>query len=521
MTSSEHRTLAVGPLRVDRRLLGVAACIALVTYGWELFHFTLSIDEEIHTFATDTAAAWIGQGRWAMALLVSILPRISALPFVSTLLFCGGLALAAALIAPLVAEGDGEQAFFAVLFVVSPVWPHLAEFNTISFGIGFGLVALGLALRLAFEEGRATAAAAAGLLACSFGVYQTFTLAFLVLAAIAFATRPAPEGTEPRASRRATALRLAGVLVAAVALYAAAGAVARRFVPASTYIDVFINWREFLVDFRGAVARTVPVIARLLSGRHPIYLRRGAIFLVLGIAGVLGLVVDLLRRRDARRPGPLLVLALFAGAIAAAVVPEIVSAGRAPVRALITLPPLYAAVAARSLRLPPVRWPQWVALGLAATTGVWISVSLFYSDAVARQRDALTASVLAARIDAVARPVFPGRIPLLVVGYLEPAEDLALRRVEVFGTSFFEHDWGNPHRIAMYLRIMGIPDLDPVPVTALLPIAREVEAMPRWPQPGSVAVVDGKLVLKLGPPSYTQQRELDAARAAAPPSAAR
>ena len=39
--------------------------------------------------------------------------------------------------------------------------------------------------------------------------------------------------------------------------------------------------------------------------------------------------------------------------------------------------------------------------------------------------------------------------------------------------------------------------------------------MPRWPLPGSVAVVGGRLVLKLGPPSFAQQGQLDAAKAAA------
>lgn len=513
--SSEQPHVALGPARVDARLLLLAGAMALATYGWELFHFTLSIDEEIHTFATDTLASWIGQGRWAMALLVWILPRISALPFVSTLLFGAGLALSAALLAPLVARDRGERAFFVVLFVVSPVWPHLAEFNSLSFGVGIGLVALALALRASFQEGRAALAAAPLLLAFSFGIYQTFTLAFVVLAAIALATEPPPDAAGRAAAFRARLLRLAAVFVAATIVYAAAGALSRRIAPADTYIDVYLNWRNYLVDFWGTTQRMFPVIRKLLVGAHPIYLDRGAVFQVLGIAGVLGVAVDLLRRREDRPAGPLVVVGLLLGATVVAVVPAIVSAGYAPARTYITLPPLYAAIAARSLRLHRVRWPQWAALGLAAVTGVWISVTLFYSDAVARQRDALTASLLAARIDEVGRPVLHDRVPLVVVGYLEPATDLALRRVEVFGTSFFEHDWGNPHRVAAYLRLLGVRDLDPRPVADLLPIAREVEAMPRWPLPGSVAVVGGKLVVKFGPLSPPQQRDLDAAAAAA------
>jgi hypothetical protein len=365
-----------------------------------------------------------------------------------------------------------------------------------------------------FEEGRAPLAAGSVLLAFAFGIYQTFTLAFLVVAAMAVA-RPAPEGVSRSTAFRTRVLRLGIVFVAGAALYAAVGFMTRWIARPSAYIDVYLNWRDFLVDFRGAAGRTLPVIGRLLGCTHAIFLRAGLPFQILGIAGVLGLLVDPWLRRDDRSPGPLAVLALFVGATAVAVVPVVVAAGMAPARALITLPPLYAAIAARSARLSRVRWPQWMVLALAAVTGVWISVTLFYSDDIARQRDALTASALSARIDEVGRPVFPDRIPLLVVGYLKHDPDLALRRVEVFGTSFFEHDEGNPYRIAHYLRLMGVRDLDPQPITSLIPIAREVEAMPRWPLPGSVAVVGGMLVVKFGPPSTPQQRQLEVAGAAA------
>ncbi len=61
--------------------------------------------------------------------------------------------------------------------------------------------------------------------------------------------------------------------------------------------------------------------------------------------------------------------------------------------------------------------------------------------------------------------------------------------------------------------------LDPTPLARVAAAAREIDAMPAWPSPGSVAMVSGTLVLKLGPFTPAQRRELEAA--AAPMSATR
>jgi Glucosyl transferase GtrII len=512
MISSGHQEFSLGSLRIDRHVLALAAVLSLLVFGVEVFHFTLSIDEEVHTYSTEIGNAWVSQGRWGMALLTVLLPRIGAVPFVAPLLFCLGLSLAATLTAPLLSEDRQERAFFVVLLVVSPIWPHIVEFNTLSFGIGFGLCATSLAVVAVFRDGWRPFAAGALLLGFAIAIYQTLFLSFLVVAFLAAAALPRPVPDTARRVLFSRCARIGLMLTSGIVVYEAVNTTVRLLAPANTYIDGYLNWRDFLNAFAPTLLRTVKAIGAVLGATHPMYLGAGLVFQVLGAAGLAGLGVELARRSEGRPTGRGGTLFLYLAACGAAVLPFVVAAGSAPVRTLVAFPFLFAAVATRALRIHRTRWPQWSVLGLATLTGAWISVSLFYSDAVARQRDAVTAALLASRIDQVLPEPSPTHIPLLVVGFLPPAEDLALRRVEVFGTSFFEHDGGNPWRMAFYLRLMGLHGLEPVPAARLLPIARQVQEMPAWPHPGSVAMVSGQVVVKFGPPSLAQQALLDSER---------
>jgi len=73
--------------------------------------------------------------------------------------------------------------------------------------------------------------------------------------------------------------------------------------------------------------------------------------------------------------------------------------------------------------------------------------------------------------------------------------------------SFFEWDGGNPTRITAFMKILGysnITTVDSATRTAMLPIFQQ---MPVWPADGSVRVVDGVILVRLGPePGLVHQR---------------
>ncbi len=187
--------------------------------------------------------------------------------------------------------------------------------------------------------------------------------------------------------------------------------------------------------------------------------------------------------------------------------PVFVSVGWAPARSLVALPfmsgvlaacvPLHARLAQRAVTAYLV-----VLLMLSMS----ISATLFYSDHVMRERDQLLAASLVARLGELRAPGESLRFTL--VGKLEPAPREPVRRIEVFGASFFEWDGGNVFRVNYYLRILGAYYLTPIDIAQLPELASKAEEMPVWPATGSVALIDDVAVIKLSPMTYEQKYRL-------------
>ena len=74
-------------LKEHCRLAALLSGVAIAAYGFELFNLNLTIDEEIHAFASQDTM-WIAQGRWGMFVLNRLLiPSLSHNRLCAT--FCG------------------------------------------------------------------------------------------------------------------------------------------------------------------------------------------------------------------------------------------------------------------------------------------------------------------------------------------------------------------------------------------------------------------------------------------------
>jgi hypothetical protein len=197
-----------------------------------------------------------------------------------------------------------------------------------------------------------------------------------------------------------------------------------------------------------------------------------------------------------------------AGAIIVSLLPFVASAGYAPLRALNVLPLLYAVAGAAIMRHQALKSFSWVIFGYGVVVNIWIGAALFHADAVAGERDRSMAIQIAERINALPGYEPKKTYPMVVIGSW--AHEIAgpALRVEVFGTSFFEHDGGNPWRIANYLRLQGLRGLVGDSIANVKGQESNFEQMPNWPESGSIALVEGKIVLKLSPLSNTQREAL-------------
>ena len=120
-----------------------AIFLGIMAYGYELFNFTLSVDEEIATFQTfsDLSELWVQQGRWSNYFLFKLFMPGSLIPFIPTLVAVTFLILSA-LIFFILIEGDKiSKAIFCCLFITFPSNAFYIEFNT-NYGISIGIASV-------------------------------------------------------------------------------------------------------------------------------------------------------------------------------------------------------------------------------------------------------------------------------------------------------------------------------------------------------------------------------------------
>lgn len=177
--SQEGTPLRLGDI-VPAVIFGISM---LVAYGYEIFSFNLTIDEDIIA-ASDHSQRFvgsIGEGRWAMSALSLILPN-PVTPGVSTGIAVAGSAVAWWLLSRRVLGLSGWQSLFAATLAGTvPTLAFIFSFSTIAFAIGIGnlfLVGFIVGLRSMSWWYRAVGVVCG---AAATGVYDTFGLALAVL----------------------------------------------------------------------------------------------------------------------------------------------------------------------------------------------------------------------------------------------------------------------------------------------------------------------------------------------------
>lgn len=489
-----------------------AVVVFMLVYGVELSNFSLSIDEEIASSITTTAAAWLSQGRWGMGVVTWVLPNFEAIPLLSTVLFGAGL-LFAAMRGVMDFRLTGPQAYlYAVVHTGFPLWLHIAEFNTFAAGFGFGVAAAasgaGLAVRSNSTGERILSIL---LLAFAISVYQTIAIYAALYALLALhAGLEADVSSGRKPAKRAlfvATMRVAGLFMAALVVYWSTQRLAMKIVGIQmAYVDVYWQGDRLLSDPGGTLSAGVRVLREYLTGRESMYLGWGAGVLFLTW---LGLLPTFVVSRDRGRQAAvrfLLSWSVVVAAITIIAVPFVLSAGTLPIRSHVAWPLLAAWLASRIEVPSNTRWYVACGAGLAYYSMVVCSIgaSLFYSERLVRAADAALTQRLAPAILEAAGPAAKLPVPFTLAGQFSFPVEGQIQRAGVFGTSFYEHDGGNVRRAALYMKTLGMHGFDPVWLGSRPDLIPSARSMPTWPAPGSVRLVKGVVIVKLGPPTPQQ-----------------
>lgn len=519
----ESPNLLVLPARFAPLIAAIA--VFLLVYGTELANFSLSIDEEVATLnlgffpnadQATIAGAWLSQGRWGMTLLTWILPNYEAIPFLSTLLFGVGLCFAA--FCGIRSFGlQGARAYlFAVVHTGFPLWLHIAQFNTLAGGFGFGIAAAAFGAGLAVRAGHARERVVAVLLlAFAFSAYQTLTFYAVVFALFALHAvhdvrlrEGGDTGLRTYFDRRSVwviATFIAAMLAYWVIQFLAMWISGIQF----SYIDGYLKIGRLLAEPASVLANSAAAIVPFLDGRASMYLGWGVAILLPTWVGLLWWLSPW--GASGARPGArrMLFLCVLLLAFVLMMVPFVLSAGSLPARAHLVWPLLAAWLATYA----PSGWEGRISRKLFVLALAYFSIiacsigsTLFHVDRTVRIADAgLTWALLPAMYDA-AGPDAAARMTFTLSGQRAFPSDGQLQRAEVFGTSFFEHYGGNVRRVDLYIRMMGVRGFDSVWLSERPDLLPGIAAMPSWPAKGSVRRINGVIVIKLGPPTPEQLR---------------
>lgn len=478
----------------DRILITVTTIIIFAVFGEKIFVFCLGIDGEFYSFTSQHFwLNWISQGRWAMGLMVKLFPPFSAMPIFAPALFCAGLVTAGMMLAPLLAENRRQAILFIGLFVANPLWAHIIQFDTLSWGIGVGLVCVTWSLWL-LHDGKYVLAAL--FLTFATGIYQSFLFLF-VAAAIPLCISNPGFWRSP-ASRVSWRMAL-GVIVSAAAFNTAVAKLALILTHQKlTYITGYLHSEILSFPFISFVVfnRVLHFSGSLFLGTNSTYLGWGAaVLLPLWIGVGIGIVRLWQSGKGGNRAtGFASVLALGATLF----LPLYFTANSLPLRALVMVPYLQALLAFnafRAARFAPAQWCLW---GYGLAVSAWICTALSYSNEIAFRRDVIMGTRLMSRIEAVGRPAFGSRLPIALVGHWTHQNEGMAYRVEMAGDSFFEHDDGNVFRVRDFLKYLGLQGVVGVPLAHVWNEKAAITAMPSWPAENSVAVVGDVIVVKLG-----------------------
>jgi hypothetical protein len=467
--------------------------VLLVAYGYEIFSFSLTMDEPVFGELGQRALlnTWSAGGRWGMGLVSAVMPPM-VVPGLSSalgvLLTASGVWLLARRVHSLAAW---PSAALTALCVSLPMILLHLSFMTNAVGIGIGFVLSAVVAERVDSARRPVDVLAVVLATFVLGVYEAFGFVLLAVALGMLVRRPCPG----LARTWAALLTLAFILSEGVglAIRAVLG------VGASDYSSSMLDLPGLLGDPWGRMVSGATRAYGVVRPGGPVFDRGMPWLAVIGVGLVLLAVA-----RVATHSGPrgevlirwvalvgLLAVPLAAGAVVVDL----------PLRSMLYLPAVVVSLTAVVLTAPGVSAVPLRSWGAAAVISVGamavasnISVDnrALGSAEVALAHDRFVAMRIDEERQRLTRPALRA-VPAYVTPVLRWPESSVTPGLEHLGLSLFS---GETWRASAFLRSQGVPVANPTPAqerTARMLAGR----MPVYPEPGWVRVDAGVLIVRL------------------------
>lgn len=501
-------------LKNNLYLVSILIVAALAAYGFELFNFNITPDEEIHATYLGHIRTWILQGRWGMYLLNKFVIPYTVVPFVP--LFIGLLFYIMAVLLFLkswkIVSGL-EQIVFGTISITFPVVTFMYTFSTINYGVGIGLFLIALSTWIYSTSSGWHRLLALFPAALAIAIYQGFTLVSIA----AFLIYIILDVIRSNKVVVNNILVIALVNMAALMVYFLMQKIFMLSMGSNlmgSYVGNFFSWEVFLnlSELYQTVRKVIfELVLPVYLGDKSIYALSAGAFGGLLFISMLNLFFNFRRHRLSIINRLFVVFLSFSLLI-------VPFAGAFFVRVTLMRFLIAAPLAASGFIMISMLGSHRgykVLVALLASYCVLqfslVSNHLFAASHLALQADRILAANLMDRINDAQIQAGAKKVRFIeIVGYYDAQETQLIPKRETFGVSFFELGQGNNERIAAFLQTLRMDGLSPLPDNQRDDKFFDfVNAMPEWPLEGSVKIFRGNIVvIKFSPYSHFQRAVL-------------
>lgn len=473
-------------------------CVLLLAYGYEIFGFHLTIDEELHADYIGYIPLWISQGRWGMGVLSAFIPS-TVVPVVSPMLGVTITSLAWWHILSKTFDISRLNASLAVAVGITiPVLTFSITFSTLAYGIGFANLSLAVFSNQLVKGGKnwIYIGSLAGAFAIS--IYQTFIFSIFTICLFAVYM----EGT---VSWKSTGKKVFCLIAGALIIYVSTDWLIRTVLNSNLlYVGGFLDIAGFFnspIDRLARSANTVMNIIMLSAEKFGLHSPWLAITLLFSVLGCFFCVT-----RSAWRASTIRLFAIFS-ALALPIIADAIATGGAPLRSGVYYSALVAFFIAFGLSTTGHIFKFFFifSAGAAIIGNSVIDNRLFSASAIAYEFDRNIANEVIFEANKLfSRMNNTQPLKIDIIGSKIFNEHPLMPKKETFGASYFEWDGGNKYRVAAFLRLSGL-NVSAATNDESAIISRTAVAMPAWPTPGWIDIDHGVLILKFGNYSISQE----------------
>jgi hypothetical protein len=493
-------------LKKNEKIIIASVLIAIVAYGYELFNFSLTIDEEVETFRRAIEKnELISTGRWGAYLLNLIIIPATVLPFFPTLIALMGIAASSVLFVSHENTSLSTKLVFSAIFISSPAHAHFLAFSNLALYFAFGMSLASMSfvlLKNAIEKDHqkiAFYALSIAMLTLAVSMYQAMFAYFLVFCAYYLFTQSLKWN---KINWQLLAKIVVGIFVVCVSgflLYKIFDSAIRYFIlgPISSnekqYLDNFIQWGKS--PTKEIIANLINIITKYLTGWA--YFRQTFGLSLFSIMIFTPIILIFIIKNKTEVWAKILSGVLLFAFILSSFSMIILNGNQIAARTLMSIPLMLAMLWLMINNEAGKRLRKIIIFAAIAIliNNTYINTRLFYSANVSWEADRAMANRIVERIYALDPPLTGGKIPVAFIGMYRPEANELFYSLDILGLSFFSVASLSPGRTMKVFNFIGDPNLE---LHYVEPHEQRLsDDMPSWPAKGSVKIIDNVVYVKL------------------------